>query len=389
MTKIGMTFMSVVLMGTLSFAQTEDKNLVKNPGFENTQGKLKKNKSIAIAKEWKSPTGLAADLYSTTSKELLSSAPENPYGKEDPLEGNNYAGVNFYSFGDKIPRTYITTQLIGPLKKGMKYCVSFNVSLADNCKYAVNNVGAHLHKKEMAIEERNNLILDGKNDVVIMHSKNQVFSQTFGWETVCGVYEANGGEEWLTIGNFFATRGTKYEKMPKRKGVTAQQQAVAYYFVDDVKVFALDSLEECMCEKVKEEKATVLYSEEFGTNKEFTPESKVEQDRVHFPHLGSKIDPTGVGHLNDLIKVLNDHPEFNIEVIGHMDQAEVDLIEADDRAKDLSQKRVDAVIDFLVKGGIAKERLKGVTMDGKKPATEATDELSQAKNRRVEFKVAN
>lgn len=376
---------------TVAQAQVEDKNLVKNPGFENTQGRLKKDKSIAIAKEWKSPTALAADLYSNTSKEPLSSAMGNPYGQEEPTPGgSNYAGVVMYSFQDKSPRSYISTELVGPLKKGMKYCVSFNVSLADNSKYACNNIGAHLHDNEMTLEEKGNLIMDGKKDVIAKHSKNQVFSQTFGWETMCYIYEARGGEKWITIGNFNATKETKYEKIPKKKGVTAQQVPVAYYYIDDVKVFQLDSIQECQCEVVKIEKPTVEYSVEYGSNKEFKPEDKVSQDIIYFGAMSAKIDPTGIDHLNDLIKVLNEHPEFTkINVAGHSDHSEVAAVEVDDRAKDLAKKRVDAVVDFLVKGGIAKERLVTEVLNDTKPASKEDDELSRAKNRKVEFKVVN
>src|SRR5688500_17631059 len=116
------TIAFIAALGAVSVAnaQAEDKNLVKNPGFENTQGKLKKDKSIAVAKEWTSPTAIAADLYSNTSKEILSSATGNPYGSEEPMAGSNFAGVVMYSFQDKSPRTYISTELMGPLKKGMK-----------------------------------------------------------------------------------------------------------------------------------------------------------------------------------------------------------------------------------------------------------------------------
>ena len=67
-------------------------NLVLNPSFESTSGKLKKLKQINIASEWDSPTALKADLYSM-DKDLPVSAPVNNRGKEYPMDGDNYAGI--------------------------------------------------------------------------------------------------------------------------------------------------------------------------------------------------------------------------------------------------------------------------------------------------------
>jgi hypothetical protein len=91
------------------FAQ-DDKNLVKNGSFEGTTGKIKRLGAIASVKDWKSPTGQPADLFSKTVKgsdPMAPTAPQNQYGKEEPYEGNNYVGFVGFAFGDKQPRSYI------------------------------------------------------------------------------------------------------------------------------------------------------------------------------------------------------------------------------------------------------------------------------------------
>lgn len=365
----------------------EDKNLVKNPGFEGTTGKLKRMKAIANAKDWKSPTGEFADLYSTTVKAgdpTAPTVPENTYGKEDPKAGNNYAGIVAYSFGDKQPRTYITTELLGPLKEGVQYCISFNLSLADQSKYAVNNVGAHLHKKEMGMEEKNNMILETH----ARHPKNKIITQSYGWEQVCSIFTAKGGEKYLTIGNFSATKETKNEKIPKAKGSTKQQFPIAYYYIDDIQVFQLDSIQECQCDVPKQEKANVVYSEEFGSNKEFTPEEKVAQNKVFFDNMNTTVKGDNLDHLNKVIEVMNTNADLKVEVIAHCDKSEYAKIEIDDRAKDLAKNRGNAVIDFLVKGGIAKDRFTLTVKEDQEPATTDMSELGMAKNRRVELKAS-
>lgn len=370
----------MALMPAALLAQ-DDKNLVKNSGFEATTGKFKRDKNIINAKEWKSPTAMAADLFSTTSKDPMTQT-TNIHGKEDPQEGNNYAGLLIFSFGDKIPRTYITSELLGPLKEGVQYCVSFNVSLADNSMYATTNVGAVLHKKEMAIEEKNNMILPD----AVKHPKNKIITQSFGWEQVCNTFTAKGGEKYITLGNFSSSKETKFEKRKKQKGVVEQQQPVGYYFIDNIRVFQLDSIQECMCDVEKKEQAKVVYSEEFGTNKEFTPEEKVAQNKVFFDNMSATIKDDQVENLNKIIEVLNANAGMKIEVSSHTDKSEYAKLEVDDRVKDLAPNRAKAVVDFLVKGGISKDRITTVVKNDQELISTEMTELGMAKNRRVEFK---
>jgi len=100
------------------FAQ-DVSNMILNPSFESMNGKLKKLKQINVASEWDSPTALKADLYST-EKDLPVSAPSNQRGKEFPMDGENYAGILAYSYNNKEPRTYIQTQLMSPMSKGVE-----------------------------------------------------------------------------------------------------------------------------------------------------------------------------------------------------------------------------------------------------------------------------
>ncbi|HLP13059.1 MAG TPA: OmpA family protein [Flavobacteriales bacterium] len=375
----------VIALVPVALLAQEDKNLVKNPGFEGTTGKIKRYGAIASAKDWKSPTGQPADLYSKTVKGDAASAPtapENMYGKEDPMEGNNYAGFVGFAFGDKQPRSYITTELIGPLKEGVQYCISYQISLSDQSKYACTNIGAHLHKKEMGMEEKNSMLLETH----MKHPKNKVITQSFGWEQVCNTFTAKGGEKYITIGNFSSTKDTKSEKIPKPKGSTAQQYPIAYYYIDNVQVFQLDSIQECQCDVPKLEKAHVNYEEISGSNKVFTPEEQLTQNKIQFDNMSTVIHTEMVEHLNKIIEAMNQKPEMKVDVIAHCDKSEYAKVEIDDRAKDLTKNRANAVIDFLVKGGISKDRFTTVIKEDQEPISTDMSELGQAKNRRVEFK---
>jgi outer membrane protein OmpA-like peptidoglycan-associated protein len=382
-----MKVLSVLFLSALAFnvgAQTEDDNWVKNGSFEDTgTKKLKKDKSIHFATGWDSPTGLKADLYSKKNdKDVLTGTDANTYGHEKPENGDNYAGLVMYSFGDKQPRTYITSELEGPMKKDQEYCVRFKVSLADNSKYAVNNIGAHLSKGSVATEDKKSLLLETH----VQHSQNKVFNAVFGWETICSIYKAEGGEKYLTIGNFSITKDTKSEKVVKPKGVSTQL-GIGYYYVDAIEVFILDSVQQCQCEKKTTEKAHVVITEDFSSNKEFTVEQKIDQCKILFDQLKNEVTDVYLDKVNQLVTVLNENPELVVELHSHSDKSEVKAAETNESHKDLAKKRADNVLKVLTAAGIDASRVKLKIHDDAEPATTETSEVGKAKNRRVEFHV--
>ena len=91
-----------------------------------------------------------------------------------------------------------------PLKKDMRYCVKFNLSLAEASKYASNNIGAKLSKKPFGSDSKLPLI----DEASLLHYDNdhKIMSARYNWTEVCGVVVAEGGEKYITIGNFNSTQ---------------------------------------------------------------------------------------------------------------------------------------------------------------------------------------
>jgi outer membrane protein OmpA-like peptidoglycan-associated protein len=377
-------FLGLCLVASSAFGQDDDKNIVKNPGFESANTKsLKKTKKIELAEGWFSPTADYADLYSKDAgaPEIIG-VPNNARGMEEAAEGSNYAGIVAYSYNDKFPRTYVMTKLEVPLRKGTKYCVQFKVSLSDLSKYASNNIGAHLSKKALENDEKVSLIVDTH----VKHSKNKVFNQQFNWETVCGVYEANGDEEWITIGNFATNKETKYEQMKKPATMkSGTQTADAYYFIDDVRVFQLDSIQECQCEKENIVQETdIIYTKQVITNKELTFAEKLENGAVYF--ASKKIELTD-GAKRDLIVLAEamKNSSETITVHGHCDAIEAKAAETDPSLKYIAQRRANVVKKFLEEQGVPADRLEVVSHDANELDDQGDSDISHAKNRRVEL----
>jgi OOP family OmpA-OmpF porin len=104
--------------------------------------------------------------------------------------------------------------------------------------------------------------------------------------------------------------------------------------------------------------------------------------KIRFESGRATIDPDSAGLLDRLIETALRCPTANIEIAGHTD---TDGEDAFNQA--LSEKRAQAVSDYLVKAGLPADRFTATGYGSTQPvATNDTDE-GKAQNRRIEFMV--
>ena len=382
--------------GLMAQDDIEEKNLVTNPGFETfkPKGKLKKLKSIGVAQDWDSPTGLKADLYSMEAPEPAA-APKNAMGKEYPMDGDNYAGIVAYSYNNKQPRSYIQTQLLGPLTKGVDYCVKFHVSLSDLSKYAVNNLGMYIAKDPLVIETKEDIIFTKEKDLakIAYHPENKVFNARYNWEPMCAVFKATGKEEYITIGNFSNNKDTKFEKLKKLSNFAGTQVPLAYYYIDKVQVFMLDDPSECDCSNQQnpaEATDHVIYHKDYTSEDGMTTEQQVKLATVYFDVLSSKVESMMEKDVDNIAGILKANESMKIKLHGHSDVDEMKAVIKDpenEMIKEIGMKRAEAVKGALVAKGIDGSRILLKSHDANEPASSEMTNLGKAKNRRVEFKI--
>jgi outer membrane protein OmpA-like peptidoglycan-associated protein len=383
---IGLVFLGLGFISNQSIAQ-QTENLVENGSFEQTDGKVKKLGSIESALGWVSPTGVRADLFSPTAPPEIN-VPFNNYGKEEAKEGTNYAGIYAYSFGDKVPRSYIMTKLSTPLKKGLKYCVKFNVSLAEASKYASNQLGAVLSSKPVTTDSKTAII----EKASVLHSDNKVFNAMYNWETVCAEFVATGGEKFITIGNFSSNEETLNEKNKKTEMKIAPAIG-AYYYIDDVSVILVDQDQTCDCAKsaTDSEYSSMIYQKQISINDKMTPKQKVEIEQIYFAFGKYKLTPIGEEALNLIADQLKANPDMKIEIRGNANELEDKVGAEKPLYADMSNKRINSVIKYLVSKGVAESALIAKPMGSTAPNPDASEsdeeELKLAKSRRVTFVV--
>jgi outer membrane protein OmpA-like peptidoglycan-associated protein len=109
----------------------------------------------------------------------------------------------------------------------------------------------------------------------------------------------------------------------------------------------------------------------------------VLDDRVHFFVNSAVIRQVSYPLLNRLTKLVAEHPEYtHISVEGHADERG-----AEDFNRKLSDDRARSVLEFMVKQGIARDRLSSQGFGSSRPLVDSKNEYAWLLNRRVEFTV--
>lgn len=385
--------LSLLTITFMGMAQ-EGQNLVPNGSFEEIGKKPKKLGKIEGANGWVSPTGVRADLFVDTKYEEID-VPLNLRGKEDAKDGENYAGIVAYSFGQKVPRSYIMAKLNAPMKKGLKYCVEYYVSLGECSKYAINAVSAKFSKKSYGTDTK----LPIYDDPSVSPFTEDPISARYNWTKVCGIYTAEGGEKWITLGNFLSDEDTKenQERMKKEKDwdFKVDEIAAAYYYIDNITVRLIDEEkgEKCECSTGDELESysTTVYEKSVTITDEMTPAQVIEAQQLFFAFGKAKLSPEGESALDLIAETMTENADMTLQINGHNNASEDEVGIKNDYYADMDIKRIGAVMQYLIDKGIDESRLMSEPKGSDEPSPDVTsvddDDLKMAKSRRITFKV--
>ncbi|MDC1196222.1 hypothetical protein N8010_02565 [Crocinitomicaceae bacterium] len=288
------------------------------------------------------------------------------------------------------------SKMDAPMKKGMTYCVKFNVSLSEASKYASNNIGALFLKKPKGTDAK--LPIIDEPSVVHFNNDMKIMNARYNWTEVCGTFISSGGEKYIMLGNFLSDDETKYERMKKSKDVKVKELIAAYYYVDEVSVQLLDSDKgercECAAEEAGDSYSTTIYQKVFQITEGMTVSDQIEEHRVFFAFGRDKMNSEGKGSLNFIIEQLKANPEMKLQINAHNNAMEDEVAMENDFYADMDGKRLGSVMEYLIAGGIDKGRLIPSQKGSDSPNPDVTEEdlvededLALAKSRRVTFKV--
>ena len=319
----------------------------------------------------------------------------NVYGKESAKEGENYAGITVYSFGQKIPRSYATVKLNSPMKKGMKYCVEYYVSLAECSKYAINSVSAKFSKKSYGTDTK----LPIYDEPSISPFSDDAITARYNWTKVCGIYKADGGERWLTMGNFMSDENTKGSSVRMKKDkdwdFKVDEIAASYYYIDDISVRLLDEEkgDKCECDYGQEIEtySTTVYERSVVLNDEMSVNDMIEAYQLFFAFGKDKLSTEGKDALEFITGIMKENADIVLQINGHNNVQEDLVGKKNDYYADMDIKRIGAVMKYFIDAGIDESRLMSNPKGAEYPNGDINsmddEDLRMAKNRRITFKV--
>lgn len=362
-------------------AQDTTRNLVYNPSFEDHTDcprKVDALGTMTIVDGWYQPTSGSADYYNICGSRECG-IPKNKLGIQPVRTGSGYCGI-YCSKTDY--REYLQTQLKEPLVAGRRYRLSFFVSLSEYSPHMVATIGGLFTQSRISdttfgvLMRKSNQKVGGHLQQTIstyyqpqvVNPTDNLLSDTEKWSNISGEFVAEGGEQFLTIGNFYPATTSNFVE---RRGDFILPGA--YYYIEDVSVVCLDCTEPDTIEKI---------DNTIPPHEEYTVGSTLILRDLYFDFDKSTLLQQSYNELVKLMDLLNRYPKMKIEIAGHTDNrgtAEYNM--------KLSENRARAVLNYLIDHGIEGKRLSYTGYGKSRPISTNDTEEGRANNRRVEVTI--
>lgn len=384
----------IVIAATCLTQKSVAQNFIPDSSFEANSNVPILLSSIGLNASWSAPTWGTTDLFCECGKKLKEKSeaqvPINPFGTQKANTGKCYAG--FYLFSHADYREYLITQLNSPLNGGTKYELSFWLSLADYSRAAIFRMGAvFLNAKPTYTSSE--VIRNLKPKYIPL--KNQLGNDTVNWHYITMEYDAQGGEQYLLLGSFDIYDYEETDvKAPKhvRTKINQRTNRDAYYYIDDVSLHQLpepvlakwDTIVAPVVDTIRQASVPVA---NFG-NDTTKPIIEVLVDKtfilknILFETNRAVLLPSSYTELDAFAVYLVKNPQIYIEIGGHTDNTG-----SEEKNKTLSEKRANAVADYLVTKGVELMRVTYKGYGSTKPIADNGTDEGKKQNRRVEFTV--
>ena len=429
------------------FNRAFSQNLVKNHSFENAWSCPEDYCGYAVKypfPDWINPNYGTPDLMHTCSA-MRAGVPENFAGYMYPYDGGAYAGIILREkFDDSltvykgVSREYLQTKLTDPLKKNTLYCVKFYYVNAKKSMYSVDALGITLTVEQIKAKNADRILQRPQ----ITNRPGHIMDNMDEWTEFCGYYRARGGEQYLTIGNFLDNSTTQY--VTNQNEYSDSAFFYAYYLIDNVSVFEIESEFECGCtndlawssdwksdtfdpatgyntKKIIDSdadgnsnlannsasgngnnkdgsgngnsssnhlKADPNETDATGLKTQITREAfdnaeigdRFRLNQIYFEFNSSELLTMSYIQLDSLYNILEQKPTVRIEIRGHTDN-----ISSEGYNKKLSVERAASVYNYLIEKGIPKTRMKYRGFGPNIPVADNSTEQGRELNRRVEI----
>lgn len=332
---------------TLNFLSLHAQNLVIDPGFESVQHKLE--------------TGTWINVHGTPDLYDIIKPDENlNFGlckSIDPFEGNQTLGlllVHGANIWNCKIREFIRGTLTVPLEKGITYRIKVQVRMANlkmDDMYDMTDIGILLSSDEVEIDS----LCASRVPFLPLRAKTKVISSNGEWQQIENEYTAKGGEQYITIGGFM---GASYHSLASYNGY---KTLWSYFFFDAISITKINN-----------------HPEE--TTNESVPKLTITDKQILFASNSSEIDKTAIDKIKQIIKYLEDHTNYTIEIHGHTDN-----VGSDSFNQNLSANRANSVKKVFLNNGIPEHQIEVFAYGSSKNTFNNDTEHNRYANRKVEI----
>lgn len=363
---------------------TTHTNLVFNGSFEDYRTCPRKVDALGVltlVEGWYQPTRGSADYFNVCGTRECG-VPKNKLGEQSPHSGNGYCGI--YCSKNNY-REYLQTRLRRRLHHGDSIQITYYVSLSEESTGAITTMGALFTEESIndtvrgiLMHKEQNKLSDGVVQTMLRPLTPQVvnfdtpLTDTRNWQCISGTFVAQGGEQYVTIGNFYTIEQSGYTEPDS----LTELLPGAYYYIDDVTV-------ECLkCDPPETDEVnvdSVYLTQEQPT---FSVGGTFIMHDIFFEFDKSTLLQQSYFELMRLTSLLETYPKMRIEIRGHTDAKG-----ADSYNLRLSENRAKAVADYLISKGVDAKRIRYKGYGKSQPIDSNDTEEGRAKNRRVEFKI--
>lgn len=375
-------------------SEAQPSNLVLNPGFEN----FRPGKDYPVCAYGASNLTFDKTLQDWTTflectPDLVVWAPSAT--REEchfprPHSGEKAVGILTYLPAIDMSRSidfheFIQGKLSEPLVKGKEYTFAFYVHWG---KEAGERHIRHLNRSVKTLEviplaagslgvwfteyEEKNMTLEVVFPQIVWYEP--IVTKPGEWLLMSKTFIAERPYTHFTIGNFTTDQNTA-TNLPNtaeidefnmvNKNWQTKKRRVGYYLFDD---FWLG--------EGPPPAPTPSISEELKKSKTYTFKN------VNFETGRADLLAGAMPELNSLLDFLKVNPEVKVEIGGHTDN-----VGNEEANRLLSEKRAEAVANYLISNGITANRVSAKGFGESNPATSNSTEEGRLKNRRVECKI--
>ena len=351
-----LVFAACLAVGQVNQSAKIIKNLVPNSSFENVR---KRSGDVRKAVPWQQIETI--DLY-------FQPLDNDTTADKGAFTGDNYAGFRFR----KNYKEFLQVRLVEPLHRGTVYEFSMYLRLAYWSNASLRSFGALFTKGGYRRPA------DATRGSIIDTLSEQGLYDGYRWFKIGGYYKADGGEKFLTIGNFAPV----IKKEMSRVDVFRFGGKESYYFIDDIRLFVAPQFEE----KISVERVGPDYQSYWADSALVVKENvaigeKIALNNISFVDDKYYLLPESYAELNKLATYLLKHPGYEIQINGHSDDAGLSF-----KNQRVSELRAREVFEYLIKRGVQnKMTYKG--FGSTQPVADNDTENGRMKNRRVEFEI--